>query len=289
MNNNISYGPHLFPGWPELYIRKGQMDITIQEAHQRIKQTLITWFDHQQENNIMTQIAEKMKLDPESKIDLSFMNYGNTELVYLANIGDKAKFATLINQPHTPLGKVKEEFDNLKRMTEIDPHFVVKPLAHYLNKEKGHEVYISEYIDNAYCIAHNNEHGVYNPLPYYHFETFTKEISSEIHKIMIALLINYYDEEKSMWLAETQISGNDFLLSRDMQIKMIGARKYIKIWFDEYISRLKKEFIIGTNRTEWTIEKDMLINHKSKKPMTSEEIANGITLWLYLRKQQKKP
>ncbi|MEI8009166.1 MAG: hypothetical protein WCI00_07525 [bacterium] len=137
-----------------------------------------------------------MSLDSESNVNLSFMNYGDTELVYLASIGEKAKIATLINQPHTPLGKVKEEFDNLKRMVEIDPRFVVKPFAHFMKEKMGHEFYVSEYIDNAYCIAHNDEHGVYNPLPRYHFEKFTKEISSKIHKVMIALLVNYYDEER---------------------------------------------------------------------------------------------
>lgn len=35
-----------------------------------------------------------------------------------------------------------------------------------------------------------------------------------------------------------------------MEIKMIGARKYLKMSFEEYLDRLKKEFIVGTNHTE---------------------------------------
>ena len=143
------------------------------------------------------QLSEKMGFDPETKIELSFMNYGNTELVYLASIGDKIKVATLINQPHTPLGKVQEEFINLQRLREIDPTHVINPLVYFKKEDKQHEIYAAEYIDNALCIAHNNGHGIYNPLPKYHFENFSPNISREININMIALLVNYYDQEKN--------------------------------------------------------------------------------------------
>lgn len=125
------------------------------------------------------------------------MNYGGTQLVYLATIKDQGKFVALINQPHTPLGKVREEFENLKRLVEIDPRYVVRPYAHFVRKEKGHELYVSEYIENALCIAHiDDTHGIYDPLPHYHFEEFPAKTSRLIHKGIIALLVNYYDEEK---------------------------------------------------------------------------------------------
>jgi hypothetical protein len=124
------------------------------------------------------------------------MNYGNTELVYLAAIGEKIKLATLINQPHTNMGKVKKEFTYLQRLTQIDPLHVVKPFAYYTKKDSNHEMYASEYIDNAFCIAHLNGHGIYNPLPQYHFERFSKEMSSNIKINIISLLVNYYDQEQ---------------------------------------------------------------------------------------------
>ncbi|MEI7563713.1 MAG: hypothetical protein WCJ39_09080 [bacterium] len=124
------------------------------------------------------------------------MNYGNTELVYLAAIGEKVKLATLINQPHTVLGKVKKEFNYLQRLTQIDPLHVVEPFAYFINNNLTYEMYASEYIDNALCIAHLNGHGIYNPLPQYHFERFSNEMSQNIKTNIISLLVNYYDQEQ---------------------------------------------------------------------------------------------
>jgi hypothetical protein len=86
-------------------------------------------------------------------------------------------------------------------------------------------------------------------------------------------------------LAETQTSGNDFLLNRDMKIKMIGARKYMEIPFDEYLALLRKEFVIGTQHDSNEVKSGKIkINHRSKKPMTLEEIEEGIQIGMKLRK-----
>ncbi len=288
MNNNISYGPHLFPGGPEYYIRSNKPETLIKETHEKIRDTLIASFSNDVPESLINQVWQQLEIDTNAETKIAFMNYGDTQLVYLATINNTHKFATLINQPHTPLGKVKEEFENLKRMTEIDPRFVVKPLAYFIREEKWHELYMSEYINNALCIAHNEEHGIYDPLPYYHFETFEPKTSSIIHKNMIALLVNYYDKERGKWLAETQVSGNDFLLTREAEMKIIWARKYMDIPFNEYLDLLRKEFVIGTNRTEDTIWKDILINHRSKKPMTPTEIEEGIQIGIQLNKQHQE-
>lgn len=196
MPNKVSYGPHIFLGGPEYYIRTGELKTTIRKAHKNIRDTLIASFSNDVPDSLIHQLSQQLGIDKKANTKVAFMNHGNTQLVYLATIKNQGKFAALINQPHTSLGKVKEEFENLKRMTEIDPRFVVKPIAHFIREEKGHELYVSEYIENALCIAHNEEHGIYDPLPYYHFETFTPRTSNMIHKSIIALLVNYYDEEQ---------------------------------------------------------------------------------------------
>jgi hypothetical protein len=123
------------------------------------------------------------------------MNYGNTELVYLASIGQEKKFATLINQPQTTPQVVKKEYTNLRRLGEIDPNHIIAPLAYFSSQEYG--MYATNYIENALCIAHLNGHGIYNPMPYYHFEHFSPETSSEVNIQSIALLVNYYDQKNN--------------------------------------------------------------------------------------------
>jgi len=227
-----------------------------------------------------------------------FMNYGNMQLVYLATLGNKSKVAVLINQPHTPLGNVKEEYKNLQRLVEIDSRFVIKPFAYFAMKGKGHELYVSEYIDTAMCIAVNKKHGIYNPLPRYHFERFSSELSQVVNSEMVALLVNYYDSERGKGLSKTRISGDDFILTRDFKkdnfstvqpnMRLIAARSFVKLSLDEYLDKLRQEFLIGTNREDRDVVNGKIqINTNSKLPMTSQEIEEGIKLGLNLRKQRK--
>ena len=295
MTNQISYGPHLFPYGPEPYIRTNSLGI--KDSHKEIIQTLMAAFSNNP-NTILSQLAGKFDFDLNSPVNISFMNYGNTQLVYLVTIANKFKFAASINQPHTPFGIVKEEFNNLERLVKIDPKFVVKPFAYFDIKEKGHELYVSQYITNARCIAVNNYPGFYDPLPFYHFEKFLPEISHLVNSNMIALFVNYYDSERKRGLAKTQISGDDFILTHHFiknkpvtiqpNIKIIAARGFVEASLDDYINMLRQEFLIGTNRDETkTISEKIIINHKSKLPMNPEEIEKGIKLGLELREQHK--
>lgn len=293
MANKVSYGPHLFPDRPEHHIRTG--DSRTGNSHDNIVETLKAAFSCENPNSILSQLARRFKFDSNQPVNLSFMNYGNMQLVYLVTIGDKLEVATLINQPHTPLGKIREEFDNLARLVEIDPRFVVEPLAHFTLIERGHELYASEYINNAMCVAVHNGHGLYDPLPYYHFETFSPEVSSAVNAGMIALLVNYYDSQRRRGLAKTQISGDDFILTRDFRknnsynvqanMKLIAARGFIEAPMEDYLNLLRREFLIGTNREDVAVTNGKIrINTRSKLPMTSQDIEKGIEIGLELRR-----
>jgi len=296
MTQRISYGPHLFPGDPESYIRVGGLGISVGEAHRHIQKTLVAAFSNGNPDSILSQISSRFGLKPDVPVELAFMNYGNTQLVYLATLG-KVKVAVLINQPHTPLGEVKEEFNNLGELVGTDPRFVVEPYAYFAVGK--HELYVSWYIDKALCIVHNpdsNIHGFYDPSPFYHFEKFIPGTSQTVNSSIIALLVNYHEHGKG--LAKTQISGNDFILTRGFDqykldtilpnIRIIAARGFIDASLNEYMDVLRQEFLIDTNRNDpYVVSGKLKVNHKSKVAMTKKEIEEGIELGLRLKKERK--
>jgi hypothetical protein len=116
-------------------------------------------------------------------------------------------------------------------------------------------------------------------------------MSSNIKINIISLLVNYYDQEQGKWLAKTEVSGSDFLLTRKFNhkdpetvqdnLKIIWARDSIKTSLDEYLDILRKEFTKGTHRNG-----KELVNYRSEESMTPEEIEKGIELWLLLREKQ---
>lgn len=291
----VMYDSHSFLGGPEPYIRLGKGNLTVSEAHENIEHTLVNVFANSRSTS---DLINKDIKKTQGFISLNFINYGDMQLVYLATLSDSKKVAVSINQPHTPLGYVKKEFYNLERLVEIDKRFVVKPIKYFSMADLGHELYISEYFPDAMCVAHNNvkgnPHGMYNPLPSYHFENFSKNISSVINFNIIALLVNYYDAKRGRGLAKTQISGNDFILTRDFRkddirtiphsLKLIAARGFVNASLKEYCNMLRHEFLIGTNRNDADVVSGKIkINHKSKVPMTEKEIDIGIALGLTLR------
>lgn len=297
MHNTISYGPHLFPGGPTYYLRKGNLGIPSSKAHSNIRDTLVAAFSSGDPSSILSKVSERFNLNADSPVQLAFMNYGNMQLVYLATIADRKKVAALVNQPHTPLGEVRTEFDNLERLVEIDPSFVVEPLAYFAMSDRGHELYASEYIDNAMCIAVNGRHGIYDPLPDYHFERFPPEISHAVNAAMVALIVNYYDHKRGRGLAKTQVSGDDFILTREFQkndpstvqpnMRIIAARDFIEVPLEEYLDILRQEFLIGTNRDDpIVLSGQVRVNTRSKLPMTAQQIEEGIGLGLKLREQR---
>jgi len=305
MSNKIMYWPHKDRKTPLPYIRI-QEDIKqeatdilaeIFNAHENIKQTLGLGFDATNPNSAFSQLSQRFDVDSHFPVKISFINYGNTELVYTIKFNEGNKFTILINQPQTPVETIRQEFENLKRLFEIDPHHVVEPYVYFSDEWEKHAFYVSEYIDNAICIAHSPDWTpwFYNPLPQYHFETIDSEITKELNKNIIALLVHYYDQEQWMWLGETEISGNDFMLTRDFDlnnretiqntIKLISARNRIKIGFEEYLNLIRKEFSIGTNRTmDDILNGKIQINHKSIIAMSIDEIEEWIKLWLDMNK-----
>jgi hypothetical protein len=298
----VAYGPHDFLNGPEQYLRLGELNFEMTQEHENIKSALGTIFTDSKQVSKINKAFDR-KNDFNRFIRLNFINYGNTELVYKATLGENNNVAVLINQPHTPLGVVKTEFENLESLANMDDRFIVKPKLYFSTSEFGHELYITDYIHGALCIAHHNipstPHGVYNPSPSYHFKDFSKEQSSIINSSIIALLLNYYDEENQRGLAQTQVSGNDFILVKNNKrkdiyktpydLKLIAARDFVNASFEEYRDMLVEEFCIGTTRDySGVISGNIKINHKSILPMTKQEILLGLALGMGLRSDKRK-
>ena len=293
----LVYGPHDFSSNPELFIRTGNPRLGIDDAHKNIQRALFKVFT---DSNSIYRINKLFGRENEFQkfIHLNFINYGNTQLVYKAKLSDNNHVAVLINQPHTSLGVVKNEFENLESLAKLDDRFVVRPKGFFSAEEFGHELYVTDYVPNALCIAHNNvpdnPHGVFNPNPNYHFEKFPAKLSSIINSSIIALLIHYYDRKNDRGIAQTQVSGNDFIFIKNNRrkntyntlydLKLISARGFVNVSFEKYYYMLMNEFCIGTNRDYvGVLSGKIKINHKSVLPMTKEEILLGISMGVNLR------
>lgn len=295
---SITYGPHMFPDPPEFHIRIGDLTLKRSEAHSNIKNTLIKAFRYDLDNSIVSRLSKTHNIKSPSSINISFLNYGNTEIVYLVTMSNNNQFTVLINQPHTKLGVVRDEFNNLERLMEMDSRFVVKPLAYFSNEDLGHELYASEYIKDAACIIiGKSKHGIYLPIATPPFKVFPSKISSAINSTMIALLVNYYDEQKGRGLAQIQTNGNDYMLKPEFEIKdkstilpnikLIAARKFIDTTLDEYLNLLQSEFLISTEHGDKLVTSGkILINTRSSYAMTKKQINKGIELGLKLRRER---
>ncbi len=231
----------------------------------------------------------------EQNSDFEFINYGDTELVYVYTT-PKGKFTALVGQPIVPLGQVRLEYENLKLLAEKNPQLVVAPVAYVSNQTR--EGYITPYIKQARCIAtYANRYGAYVPEPFYRFEAYSESDEYLITKIIIANLIRLYDEDKKLALADCKIGGGDFIMEKAYDqvphteqttlehMKLIAARKLINIEMKEYLKLLKSEFRKRTYyRTLQEKDPRILVNLKNRVPMSKEAIEDGITLGLSLRK-----
>lgn len=231
--------------------------------------------------------------------DIDFINYGDTELVYVAT-NEENRYTILVGQPIVKLGSVKVEYDNLKLLATKNPQLVVSPIAYVNNGNR--ECYITPYLHQARCIAtYNNNYGAYIPEPYYRFEPYNERDEYLITKVIIANLIRLYDEEQKLALAECKIGGGDFIMDKAFDeiehteenalshMKLIAARKLINIEIKEYINLLRKEFKKRTYyRTIEEKDPNIIINLKNRVAMTEQAIEDGITLGLNLRKKPNK-
>lgn len=262
------------------------------------KQSLLNEFvktDHFLRKNFKNYLITEAPELIEPNMKLQFINYGDTELVYVL-YSDNKQYAVLVGQPMTEFGSIKEEFNNLKYLAQDNPDFIVKPLHYFTNGER--ELFIAPYIYKARCIASTNKWGIYVPEPNYHFEEFTDEQRFIVNSSMIALLIKTYNEEKELGICSCKLGGGDFILDRNWtnmklsrenilnNMKIVAARELIYLSLEDYIDLIKREFVkITYYENEKYRNQTILINQKGRVPMDKEEIEEGISLGLKLRKR----
>lgn len=243
--------------------------------------------------------SERIKTEaPElanNKLSLHFINYGDTQLVYVFSTGTK-RYAVLVGQPATEMGTVKKEFANLRMLSENNQNEIVTPIYYFANNNR--ELYIAPYVFRSRCIAsQDNGWGLYIPEPHYRFELFNEKERFLVNSSIIANLVRLYDFKNNCGIGSCKVSGGDFILERDWsfeektldntikRMKLIAARELITTSFENYINLLRKEFSIKTYYSnESEKDKSILINHKSRIPMTDEEIETGIELGIKVKK-----
>lgn len=102
---------------------------------------------------------------------------------------------------------------------------------------------------------------------------------------MITLLILFYDDENKLGLSACKIGGGDFILEKRYEndeithknilkrMKLISAREFIQISLNDNIDKIRIEFSEKTYyNSKEDRDKSILINHKARVPMLSEDI-----------------
>lgn len=232
---------------------------------------------------------------------LQFINYGDTQLVYVLSIADR-KYTLLLGQPATEFGTVKREYDNLRVLSKTGNENIVTPMQYFKNGKGNRELYVTPYIYQSRCIACDDENwGVYVPEPYYHFKPFSEQERSVVNSCMIAMLVRMYDDKNKRGIGACKIGGGDFMLDKGYEeepltyeniaqnMRLIAARELVPMEFEEYKDKLREEFSQRTYyKNESQRDKSILINHKCRVPMTEQEIENGIKLGMILREKDKQ-
>ena len=226
-------------------------------------------------------------------IDLQFINYGRTQLVFVVTVDNSKQYTLLVNQPATKYGVGKTEYDNLIKLNQVNSNLVIKPMYYY--EDGKHELYITPYYHQARCVGVNtSDWGVWIPEPDYHFANFTENDHKIINSSIVANLIKLYDEEDNKGIAKCRLDGGDFMLLKGYEnhvvtyddindyLKLIAARELISISLDEYIDRIKYEL---TN-PDISKEELVVIGKKLRRIMNSDEVDKGIELGLSLKKQK---
>lgn len=232
---------------------------------------------------------------------LRFINYGDTQLVYVLEV-DSRSYTILLGQPAAKVGTVKREHDNLIRLSKNNPENVVSPIHYFQSNDGKRELYITPYKYQARCIASDDVDGwgVYVPEPDYHFSSFSDKERSIINSSMIALLVRMYDAKNKQGIAACKIGGGDFILEKGYEtesltyenilkrMKLIAAREMTSMSLEDYIETLKNEFSKRTYyRNEKDRDKSVIVNYKARVPMSEDEINKGIELGLKLREKDK--
>ena len=225
---------------------------------------------------------------------LQFINYGSTQLVYVLTINENRQYTFLVNQPVTPFGTGRREFENLRRLSESNKNNVITPLYYFTDKNR--ELYVTPYYYQSRCIGvEDREWGIWVPEPKYHFNDFKTQDKKVINASMVALLVKLYDDKSQKGLSEIRLDGGDFMIEKGFEydeinfenilkkMKLIAARKLEPIEFDEYINRIRQELsgkVIDNKEMK-------IIGKKLRCPLASDEIEVGIELGLILREKEK--
>ena len=225
--------------------------------------------------------------------DLEFINYGQTELVYvLTDMVDGSKRTILAKQPVVEFGKIYQEAQNLIELNKKDPS-VVAPIDYFAAADQ--ELYVTPYIEQARCIGSDGKWGMYIPEPYYRFEHFTPVQSEIVTACMIAKLISYYDYKNNLGICSCKLGGGDFMLPKGWEeqeptientlenLYFIAAREKVKCSLIEYLDTIRDEFSRATINEP---KENLIINHRGRVPVEPEIIEAGIEIGLILLEQQ---
>ena len=225
------------------------------------------------------------------EMDIQFINYGKTQLVFVLTIDNSRQYTLLVNQPATEYGIGKREFDNLELLSNKFDE-VIKPLYYFGNGKS--ELYVTPYMYKSRCIGvETSNWGVWIPEPQYHFRSFDLSDRKVINTCMVALMIKFYNSELEMGISKCRLDGGDFMLEKDFEknpinvesilkkIKLIAARDLISMNLDDYIARLRLEL------SSKNVDDNLIIGKTLRCPLSEDEIEDGIKLGLELRKKSK--
>ena len=228
-----------------------------------------------------------------SNLELTFINYGKTEIVYILKNNSNNYIETLlVKQPKEKFGTVKKEYENLKLLAKKDQK-VINPIDYFC--DKGQELYVTLYINQARCVASYNTWGMYVPEPYYRFVPFTKKQESIVNMCMIAKLISLYNLEKGTGISQCKLGGGDFMLEKGWEdeklsisntlnsLYLIAARSTIKCPLSTYLDILRDEFSKATINEKGN---NLLLNLRGRVPMDKDDIELGIELGTKLLKNK---
>ncbi len=231
---------------------------------------------------------------------LQFINYGDTELVYVLTVGER-KYAMLLGQPCIKFGVVKKEYENLKALGKDNQQNVVVPISYFKDEKSKQELYVTPYLYQARGVGvKGKDWGVWIPEPVYHFKEFTEPEKSIINSSIIAMLIKLFDNKNNLGIGGCRVGGGDFMLEKGFEdgaityenilkrLKLIAARELVPMSLNEYVNKLKEEFSKRTYYKTEERDKTTIINHKARAAMSLKEIQTGIELGYKLRERELK-
>ncbi len=234
-------------------------------------------------NKYVEKYVQKTNIDKRN-IEVEFINYGKTELVYVLNLPNNEKITLLVKQPSVKFGQVKQEAMYLSELKNKD-NMVVAPIDYF---EYGdYELYATPYINQTRCVASLTSWGMYVPEPYYRFVPFNEEQEKVVTSCMISKLVSLYDFDNNEGICECKLGGGDFMLPKGWELEpptientlpnlyLIAAREKINCSFEDYLDLIREEF------SKTTINKnqnDLFINKRARVPMSLEDIEAGIEL-----------